>query len=112
MATEVWGVIASIIMNPPFVGAGVSATTLVVAFGFAVSRPCLTLKVRTFLQLKLEGFRVPFLIYDFINNFFKKINQMMEDAIHFLSKDTVVQAMSRSANKVCLFVFVLLRYLT
>ncbi|KAK8446135.1 hypothetical protein SEVIR_9G438700v4 [Setaria viridis] len=68
LATEVWGVIASIIMNPPFVGAGVSATTLVVAFGFAVSRPCLTLK-------------------------------MMEDAIHFLSKDTVVQAMSRSANK-------------
>lgn len=52
MATEVWGVIASIIMNPPFVGAGVSATTLVVAFGFAVSRPCLTLKVRTFLELK------------------------------------------------------------
>jgi hypothetical protein len=39
-------------MNPPFVGAGVSATTLVVAFGFAVSRPCLTLKVRTFLELK------------------------------------------------------------
>jgi hypothetical protein len=35
----------------------------------------------------------------------------MEDAIHFLSKDTVVQAMSRSATKVCLFVFVLLRYL-
>lgn len=28
---------------------------------------------------------------------------MMEDAVHFLSKDTVVQAMSRSANKVCLF---------
>nr|CAB3496180.1 unnamed protein product [Digitaria exilis] len=68
LATEVWGVVASIIMNPPFVGAGVSATTLVIAFGFAVSRPCLTLK-------------------------------MMEDAVHFLSKDTVVQAMSRSANK-------------
>jgi len=73
LATEVWGVIASIIMNPPFVGAGISATTLVIAFGFAVSRPCLTLK-------------------------------MMEDAVHFLSKDTVVQAMSRSANKVCLFI--------
>ncbi|KAF8721457.1 hypothetical protein HU200_023077 [Digitaria exilis] len=28
LATEVWGVVASIIMNPPFVGAGVSATTL------------------------------------------------------------------------------------
>ncbi|ONL97136.1 Calpain-type cysteine protease DEK1 [Zea mays] len=68
LATEVWGVIASLIMNPPFVGAGVSATTLVIAFSFAVSRPCLTLK-------------------------------MMEDAVHFLSKDTVVQAMSRSANK-------------
>ncbi|KAG2552578.1 hypothetical protein PVAP13_9KG552600 [Panicum virgatum] len=68
LATEVWGVIASIIMNPPFVGAGISATTLVIAFGFAVSRPCMTLK-------------------------------MMEDAVHFLSKDTVVQAMSRSANK-------------
>jgi hypothetical protein len=47
-------------MNPPFVGAGISATTLVIAFGFAVSRPCLTLKVRTFLQLKLVGFHVPF----------------------------------------------------
>ena len=35
---------------------------------------------------------------------FEKINQMMEDAVHFLSKDTVVQAMSRSANKVCLFI--------
>ena len=48
-------------MNPPFVGAGISATTLVIAFGFAVSRPCMTLKVRTFLQLKLAGFHVPFL---------------------------------------------------
>jgi hypothetical protein len=27
---------------------------------------------------------------------------MMEEAVHFLSKDTVVQAMSRSANKVSL----------
>lgn len=26
----------------------------------------------------------------------------MEDAVHFLSKDTVVQAISRSATKVCL----------
>jgi hypothetical protein len=43
--------------------------------------------------------------------FLKKINQMMEDAVHFLSKDTVVQAMSRSANKVC-FIFLLLRYST
>lgn len=55
-------------MNPPFVGAGVSATTLVIAFGFAVSRPCLTLKVHTFLQLKLVGFHVIFLIYYFTNN--------------------------------------------
>lgn len=68
LATEVWGVIASQIMNPPFVGAAICASTLVIAFSFAVSRPCLTLK-------------------------------MMEDAIHFLSKDTVIQAMSRSANK-------------
>uniref|UniRef100_A0ACD5ZI26 Uncharacterized protein n=1 Tax=Avena sativa TaxID=4498 RepID=A0ACD5ZI26_AVESA len=68
LATEVWGVIASQVMNPPFVGAAICASTLVIAFSFAVSRPCLTLK-------------------------------MMEDAVHFLSKDTVVQAMSRSANK-------------
>ncbi|BAF09804.1 calpain-type cysteine protease ADL1 isoform X1 [Oryza sativa Japonica Group] len=68
LATEVWGVIASLILNPPFIGAAISAITLVIAFSFAVSRPCLTLK-------------------------------MLEDAVHFLSKDTVVQAMSRSANK-------------
>lgn len=36
---------------------------------------------------------------------------MMEDAVHFLSKDTVVQAMSRSANKVCLFYILLLHKL-
>uniref|UniRef100_A0A0E0NJY1 Protein DEFECTIVE KERNEL 1 n=1 Tax=Oryza rufipogon TaxID=4529 RepID=A0A0E0NJY1_ORYRU len=69
LATEVWGVIASLILNPPFIGAAISAITLVIAFSFAVSRPCLTLK-------------------------------MLEDAVHFLSKDTVVQAMSRSANKI------------
>ncbi|GLT26977.1 hypothetical protein SLA2020_020110 [Shorea laevis] len=68
LATEAWGVVASLIIYPPFAGAAVSAITLVVAFGFAVSRPCLTLK-------------------------------MMEDAVHFLSKDTVVQAISRSATK-------------
>jgi len=27
--------------------------------------------------------------------------QMMEDAVHFLSKETVVQAIARSATKVC-----------
>lgn len=27
---------------------------------------------------------------------------MMEDAVHFLSKETVVQAIARSATKVCL----------
>lgn len=45
MATEGWGVVASLIIYPPFAGAAVSAITLVVAFGFAVSRPCLTLEV-------------------------------------------------------------------
>lgn len=31
----------------------------------------------------------------------------MEDAVHFLSKDTVVQAISRSATKVCLiFIYI------
>jgi hypothetical protein len=30
---------------------------------------------------------------------------MMEEAVHFLSKDTVVQAMSRSANKVSLLLY-------
>lgn len=68
LAVEGWGVVASLKIYPPFAGAAVSAMTLVVSFGFAVSRPCLTLK-------------------------------MMEDSIHFLSKDTVVQAIARSANK-------------
>lgn len=68
LATEGWGVIASLRIYPPFAGAAVSAITLVVAFGFAISRPCLTLK-------------------------------MMEDAVHFLSKETVVQAITRSATK-------------
>jgi len=45
LATEGWGVDASLKIYPPFVGAAVSAITLVVSFGFAVSRPCLTLKV-------------------------------------------------------------------
>lgn len=45
LATEGWGVVASLNIYPPFAGAAVSAMTLVVAFGFAVSRPCLTLKV-------------------------------------------------------------------
>ena len=45
LATEGWGVVASLKIYPPFAGAAVSAITLVVAFGFAVSRPCLTLKV-------------------------------------------------------------------
>lgn len=45
LATEGWGVVASLNIYPPFVGAAVSAVTLVVSFGFAVSRPCLTLEV-------------------------------------------------------------------
>lgn len=45
LAVEGWGVVASLKIYPPFAGAAVSAITLVVAFGFAVSRPCLTLKV-------------------------------------------------------------------
>lgn len=68
LAIEGWGVVASLVIYPPFAGAAVSAVTLVVAFGFAVSRPCLTL-------------------------------EMMEDAVHFLSKDTVIQAIARSATK-------------
>lgn len=68
LATEGWGVIASLRIYPPFAGAAVSAITLVVAFGFAVSRPCLTLK-------------------------------MMDDAVRFLGKETVVQAITRSATK-------------
>ncbi|KAL0906783.1 hypothetical protein M5K25_025304 [Dendrobium thyrsiflorum] len=68
LATEGWGVVASLEIYPPYAGAAVSAITLVIAFGFAVSRPCLTLK-------------------------------MMEDAVHFLSKETVVQAITRSATK-------------
>nr|GEY67163.1 calpain-type cysteine protease DEK1 [Tanacetum cinerariifolium] len=68
LAIEGWGVVASLVIYPPFAGAAVSAITLVVSFGFAVSRPCLTL-------------------------------EMMEDAVHFLSKDTVIQAIARSATK-------------
>ncbi|XAR62905.1 Calpain-3 [Bertholletia excelsa] len=68
LATEGWGVVASLKIYPPFAGAAVSAVTLVAAFGFAVSRPCLTIK-------------------------------MMEDAVHFLSKESVVQAIARSATK-------------
>ncbi|XP_057475056.1 LOW QUALITY PROTEIN: calpain-type cysteine protease DEK1-like [Actinidia eriantha] len=68
LATEGWGVVASLKIYPPFAGAAVSAITLVAAFGFAVSRPCLTLKT-------------------------------MEDAVHFLSKETIVQAIARSATK-------------
>lgn len=68
LAIEGWGVVASLKIYPPFAGAAVSAITLVIAFGFAVSRPCLTL-------------------------------EMMEDAVHFLSKETVVQAIARSATK-------------
>ncbi|KAL0436113.1 UNVERIFIED_CONTAM: Calpain-type cysteine protease DEK1 [Sesamum radiatum] len=59
----------SLKIYPPFAGAAVSAITLVVAFGFAVSRSCLTL-------------------------------EMVEDAVHFLSKETVIQAIARSATKV------------
>ncbi|KAF3782219.1 Calpain-type cysteine protease [Nymphaea thermarum] len=68
LATEGWGVVASLNIYPPFAGAAVSAITLVVSFGFAVSRPCLTLK-------------------------------MMEDAMHFLGKETLVQTIARSATK-------------
>ncbi|VFQ85159.1 unnamed protein product [Cuscuta campestris] len=41
---------ASLKIYPPFAGAAVSAITLVVAFGFAVSRPCLTLETRNALS--------------------------------------------------------------
>ncbi|XP_042008073.1 calpain-type cysteine protease DEK1-like isoform X1 [Salvia splendens] len=68
LAIEGWGVVASLKIYPPFAGAAVSAITLVVAFGFAVSRSCLTL-------------------------------EMMEHAVHFLSKETVIQAIARSATK-------------
>lgn len=36
LATEGWGVVASLKIYPPFAGAAVSAITLVVSFGFAV----------------------------------------------------------------------------
>ncbi|PHU01654.1 Calpain-type cysteine protease DEK1 [Capsicum chinense] len=68
LAIEGWGVVASLQIYPPFAGAAVSAITLIVAFGFAVSRPCLTL-------------------------------EMVEDAIIFLSKETMVQAIALSATK-------------
>ncbi|GAB2212288.1 hypothetical protein Droror1_Dr00025641 [Drosera rotundifolia] len=68
LAIEGWGVVASLKIYSPYAGAAVSAITLVVAFGFAVSRPCLTL-------------------------------QMMEDAVQYLSKETIVQAIARSSTK-------------
>lgn len=49
LAIEGWGVVASLKIYPPFAGAAVSAVTLVVAFGFAVSRSCLTLEVLSFI---------------------------------------------------------------
>ena len=54
LATEGWGVVASLKIYPPFAGAAVSAVTLVVSFGFAVSRPCLTLKVREITVTNIE----------------------------------------------------------
>lgn len=54
LATEGWGVVASLKIYPPFAGAAVSAITLVVSFGFAVSRPCLTLKVREVIVTNVE----------------------------------------------------------
>ncbi|KAH6559054.1 hypothetical protein KP509_1Z029900 [Ceratopteris richardii] len=63
-----WGVVASLEIYPPFAGAAATSVTLVVAFGFAVSRPPLTAK-------------------------------MVENAIRFLSKQTVVHALARSATK-------------
>ncbi|PHT60376.1 hypothetical protein CQW23_02739 [Capsicum baccatum] len=46
LSIEGWGAVASLQIYPPFAGAAVSAITLVVAFGFTVSRPCLTLESR------------------------------------------------------------------
>ncbi|MCO5606609.1 hypothetical protein L7F22_060797 [Adiantum nelumboides] len=45
VAVAGWGVVASLEIYPPFAGAAASAITLVVAFGFAVSRPPLTAKM-------------------------------------------------------------------
>ncbi|KAK7247001.1 hypothetical protein RIF29_41876 [Crotalaria pallida] len=95
LATEGWGVVASLKIYPPFAGAAVSAITLVVSFGFAVSRPCLTLKNLAYRLLLTSFFRKILLIEALT---FYTV-QMMEDAIHFLSKETVVQAIARSATK-------------
>ena len=54
LAIEGWGVVASLNIYPPFAGAAVSAVTLVVSFGFAVSRPCLTLKVCMLIMSNLQ----------------------------------------------------------
>jgi hypothetical protein len=54
LATEGLGVVASLKIYPPFVGAAVSAVTLAVSFGFAVSHPCLTLKVREIIVTNIE----------------------------------------------------------
>ena len=50
--------VASLKIYPPFAGAAVSAITLVVSFGFAVSRPCLTLKVGECLLLSTVHYMV------------------------------------------------------
>ncbi|PHT49224.1 Calpain-type cysteine protease DEK1 [Capsicum baccatum] len=68
LSIEGWGMVVSLQIYPPFAGAAVSAITLVVAFGFVVSRPCFTL-------------------------------EMVEDVVHFLSKETMVQVIARSATK-------------
>ena len=63
LATEGWGVVASLKIYPPFAGAAVSAITLVVSFGFAVSRPCLTLEVRV---LKFSGCAIIMLLQNVV----------------------------------------------
>ncbi|VFQ93651.1 unnamed protein product [Cuscuta campestris] len=55
LAIEGWGVVASLKIYPPSAGAAVSAITLVVAFGFALSRPCLTLELCVLCMLLRSG---------------------------------------------------------
>lgn len=89
LAIEGWGVVASLKIYPPFAGAAVSAITLVVAFGFAVSRPCLTLKVRGLLpnyRYKGSCFSYPFLVANSSHRTPKCLNVFkIEDSWNYLN---------------------------
>lgn len=45
LGTATWGVLASVLIHPPYAGSAVCSLTLVLAYAFAASRPRITAKV-------------------------------------------------------------------